>query len=214
MIQKKGVIIIELIRNAVTGANLIPTTLLGLVLLYWMIVIMGLFDFSFLDFDFDFDLEGAEGSDILSGIFVFLNVAELPLMLFLSILILNFWILSMLMYYLPIASGGLINGLLLIPAFILSMFLTKYETTPLKGIFKASNSQDDRAKKILHELCTLRGAIENGRLGQAELMIDGPSIVINVKPETEGETFNKGEVAFIWSKDSEKNVYYIRKLHL
>lgn len=179
-------------------------------MLYWIIAIIGVLDLDFLDFEFD----GLEQSDVLSALFVFLNVAELPFMLFFSILTLNFWVLSMLLYYLPLVTGGLLNGLLLIPILVISMFLTKYETLPLKGIFKTSNQHDERMIPIVHGLCTLRCSINGGRLGQAEVEVEGEatSIIINVKSDSVEDTFEKGEVAFIGSKDTDKNMYYIIKL--
>ena len=183
-----------------------------LVLLYWLTVTIGVFDFDFLDFDFDFELEGVEDLGFFSGLFVFLNVAELPFMLFFSILILNFWILTMILYYLPIAAGGLITLLLLLPLFVLSLFLTKYETIPLKGIFKGSNSQGAKATRIVHGLCTLRCDISGDKMGQAEVEKQGAAIVINVRPDTKGDTFYKGETAFVASKEVNKDVYNIIKL--
>lgn len=181
-------------------------------MLYWLIVTLGVLDFSFLDFDFDLDVEGIEDLGFLSGLFVFLNVAELPFMLFFSIWVLNYWILAMLLYYLPIAAGGLVAGLLLIPLFILSLFLTKYETMPLKGVFKGSNGRGAKATKIVHGLCTLRSDLSGDKMGQAEVDREGAAIVINVKPDTIGDIFTKGETAFVASKDASKNIYYIIKL--
>lgn len=208
----KGVVTTELLKNAVTGVNIIPTALLGLILLYWITVIIGAFDFDFLDIDMDI---GADNSGPFYAILAFLNVGELPFMLILSIFILNFWILSMLMYYLPfVAVGGLLNGILLIPAVIISIIITKYETIPLKGIFKYSNMQDNRGNQITRQLCILMCDVRDGRLGQAEIKRDGASIVINVKSEYEGEIFNKDETAFVNRKDEQKDIYYIVKLDL
>ncbi len=206
----KGVIIIELIRFALTGANIIPTVLLGLILMYWIIVIIGFLDLEFLDFDLD--VEGSEAAGVISGFFVFLNVAELPFMLFFSILTLNFWILSMFLYYLPISPGGFLNGILLIPTFVLSMFVTKYETWPLKSIFKASEQQNKKVSPTVNDFCILRCDIDHGQMGQAEMKKDHGTIVINVVPDVDGESFSKGEEAFVRRKDMNKNIFYIRKL--
>ena len=46
----------ELINNAFTGVNIIPTVLLMLVLIYWLTVILGIIDIDFFDFDIDFDI--------------------------------------------------------------------------------------------------------------------------------------------------------------
>ncbi len=201
----------ELLKNAVTGVNIIPTVLLGLVLLYWITVIIGALDFDFLDFDID--LDGVDNSGPFYAILAFLNVAELPFMLVFSILMLIFWIIAMFMYLLPIiVAGGLLNGVLLIPAMVISMAITKYVTNPLKGIFRYSNVQYNSGNGVTEHLCTLMCDVNNGRLGQAKIKRDGASIVINVKSEFDEESFDKDEVAFVSRQDTNKNVYYIIKI--
>lgn len=122
----------ELLRYAFTGINIIPTSLFLVTQLYWLIAITGFFDLDFLDFD----LEGAESVGPLGALAVFINIGQVPIALVCSMLVLNFWILSMLLYFLPIHPGGWINGLLLIPAFYLGLIITKYEIQPLKKIFQ------------------------------------------------------------------------------
>lgn len=200
----------ELLKNAFLGANIIPTVLLILVVLYWIITIIGVLDFDL--FDFDLDLDSGDGP--FYTILAFLKVGELPFMFILSILILNFWILAMFMYYLPITPGGVVNTILLIPAFILSMFITKIEFFPLKVLLKGSSTQnngDSEENIVIGQLCILKCEVKNGRLGQAEIERDGASVVINVKSEGEGVSFNKDEVAFVIRKDIDKNMYYIVK---
>jgi hypothetical protein len=158
------------------------------------------------------DFDASDNSGPFYAILVFLNVAELPFMLVLSILILNFWIISMLLYYLPIVQGGLVNGLLFIPVIMISTIITKYEVIPLKGIFKYSNMQANIENVATEQLCTLMCQVNNERLGQAKIKRDGASIVINVKSEYDKETFEKNEVAFVSRKDTDKNIYYIVKI--
>ncbi len=198
----------ELLKNAFTGINIIPTVLLLLVFLYWISVIFGALGFDFLDFD----LDGGDSSGPFYALLSFLNLAELPFMLVFSILILNFWIIAMLMYYLPITPGGPVNTVLLLPAIVVSMFITKYVMLPLKGIFKDSSVQEERGVEVIEHQCILKCNLENGRLGQAEIKRDGASIVINVKSEFHEESFHKDEIAFVIRKDTDKNIYYIVKM--
>ncbi|GMQ57754.1 hypothetical protein AN1V17_21490 [Vallitalea sediminicola] len=180
--------------------------------MYWIIVIIGAFDFDFLDIDIDV---GADNSGPFYAILAFLNVGELPFMLVFSIFALNFWIISMLMYYLPfVVVGGLLNGILLIPVMIISVLFTKCETIPLKGIFKYSNMQDNRGNQVIEQLCILMCEMKDGRLGQARIKRDGASLIINVKSEYDKESFDKDEVAFVSRKDTDKDIYYIVKLDL
>lgn len=204
----------ELLKNAFTGGNLIPTVLLILIVLYWLIAIIGAIGFDILDLDFDLDLDFADGEGPFYALFAFLKVGELPLMFVVSIIILNFWIIAMFMYYLPIPVGGRLNSILLIPAFILSVFITRVETFPLRLIFRHTNIEevnDDLGVTIIGQLCTLKCPVEDGRLGQAEIERDGAPFVINVKAENEGVSFRKNETAFVIRKDLEKDLYYIVK---
>lgn len=200
----------EIIKNAVTGVNIIPTAILAFSLLYWLVVIVGAIDIDFLDLDFD----GGADADVggFYGILVFLNIDKLPLMLVVSVASLIFWIISMLTYYLPIDIGGLLNGLLLIPALLVSLLISKFVTSPLKGIFISNNAQDDRFNEIKGQLCILVCDVRGGRLGQASIKRDGASLLINVKAKYEEDTFYKGEEAYVSKKDSDKNIYYILKV--
>ena len=207
----RGSVMSELLNNATTGVNFIPTVLLGLILLYWITIIIGAIDIDLFDIDIDIELEGGDNSSAFYAILAFLNVAELPFMLVFSVIILNFWILAMFMYYLPIEAGGLVNGLLLIPALAISLLITKIVTMPLKGMFRYSNMEYEGGGEVIGQLCTLLCDVKEGRLGQANIENNDASIVINVKVEFEEESFEKGEVAVVYRKDTDKNLYYIIK---
>ncbi|WP_238906845.1 OB-fold-containig protein [Clostridium sp. YIM B02506] len=198
----------ELINNAVKGVNIIPTVLLGLVLLYWITVIIGVFDFDLFELDFDVDVD----ADVFQGILVFLNLRDIPFMVFFSILSFIFWILSMMLYRLPITPGGFINGLILIPIFIVSLLVTKIITKPLKKLFKKDYEDIAPNGGVVGQLVTLITNIEDGRLGQGEIKRDGASLLINVKAEKDDDIFIKNEIAYVYRKDEDKNIYYIIKI--
>ncbi|AOR23754.1 OB-fold-containig protein [Clostridium taeniosporum] len=199
----------ELIKNALTGVNIIPTVILGLVLLYWITVIIGVIDLDLLEFDFQVDSH----AEVFQGILVFLNLGEIPFMVVLSILSLVFWILSMMLYRLPVEPGGFINGLLLIPTLIISLLITKIITKPLKVLFKRDYEEEIAQEGgVVGQLVILVSNIKEGRLGQGEIERDGASLLINVKAENEEDVFEKHEEAYVYRKDDDKNIYYIIKI--
>lgn len=196
---------LDLLKTAVTGVNLIPTTLLGLIILYWLIVIIGALDIDFFDFDLDVDI-----SNPFYDFLAFFNTGDLPFMLVLSIFSLPFWTISMIVSV--FVSTGWLNVVLIIPNIVLSLFITKAVTHPLKGLFKGILKQDaDIEKKIEGQLCILLCDLTYGRLGQAEIDRVGSSIRINVKVDGEGETLFKGDKAIVIKKDHEKDYYIIKK---
>lgn len=202
----------ELLQNAFTSVNIIPTMLLGLVLLYWITVIIGVADLDI--FDFDVDIDTCTSTDGLQEILAFFNIGQVPLMVIISIMALVFWILAMLIYMLPVPQGGLINVLLLIPALLISLLVTKVVSSSLRGIFKRVHAEaSDEHVVIIGQVITLLSDVNDGRLGQGEINRDGASILINVKAKYDDETFKKFEEAYVSKKDDEKNIYYIIKIH-
>lgn len=195
-----------MLRFATSGVNIIPTVLLGLMLFYWIFAIIGMFDFELIDFD----MEGADGGPF-DALAIFLNVGEVPFALVLSLIIINNWIIAMMMYFAPIESGGLISGLLLIPIFIASVLITKFQIIPIRYMIENSKRPNGISDRVLEKACTLLSDANENKLGQADIPRNGASIVVNVLPENAHESFTKGEHAVVIRKDEEKNIYYIAK---
>jgi hypothetical protein len=196
----------ELFHTALTGLNIVPTVLLGLVVVYWLTVILGALDLDFLDFDAD-GPEDAPG--FLNGLLAFINAANLPFMVVFSILVLFFWILVMLMHFLPFPPGGWVNAILYIPALAVSMVFTKLVTTPFKGLLDNMNTGRQK-DNLIGVLCTLQHDLLPERLGQAEVETGGASLRINVKTQGANE-IKKAETVYIVGKDPQKDIYYISK---
>ncbi len=176
-------------------------------MLYWFVSILGFLDLDFLDVDLD--LEGTEGIGPLGALAVFIKLGEIPFALTMSLIVLNFWIISMLMYYLPIEAGGLISGILLLPALIISVFITKLELVPFRKIFLERKNLDDIEHKLLGKRAKMLCDLDEGILGQAEVRQEGASIVVNVKILFEGHSFKKNETVLVFKKDEEKDLYYV-----
>lgn len=185
--------------------------LLVLILLYWLTVIIGLFDLDFLDLDLDLDLDAGEGSGFLDAIALFFGIGEIPFGLVLSLTVLNFWLIAMFLYFLPISPSSVLYGLLLIPVLMLAMVVTGYELRPLRVFFRSAQIPNDLSHKVMDRRCVLICDVSSDRIGQARISQRGAGIVINVTPEFDGDQFKKDEVAFVFRKDEEKDLYYITK---
>ncbi|MCP4149572.1 MAG: DUF1449 family protein [bacterium] len=224
---------LETLKIAITGINLLPTILLVLVLIYWLIMILGLIDMDHFhigdaDVDVDLDVDADAHADVHGdlhgdmdagasvhghpGFFhstlIFLNFAHVPSMIIISILVLLMWTFMMLANVFPIVVGGWIAGLLLIPGLLLSAVFTKWITTPLVKLFKRVEANIDEGADTIGRVCILLKDLQPGRLGQAELKADGKHLVINVKT-TKESGFLKGESALIVDKDKKKNFFNI-----
>jgi RNAse (barnase) inhibitor barstar len=176
-----------------------------------LFVIVGALDLEFLDFDFDID--GVESPGLLSSLALFLNIGKVPSGLVLSVLSLNFWILTMLMYLLSIDMTKPTSLAVLLVTFVGAVFITKVEMMPLRLVFKDFMREKEEVHDVLTKECELLCDLEAERLGQVKVYRRGAAIVLNVKVEFEDEKFVKSETAMISRKDMEKNLYYIRKIN-
>jgi len=211
---------LELFNVAILPLNLPFTILLLLIILYWLSVIIGALDLSFLDFDLDVetdtdvDVEGDVNISSTAGLHFkllrFVNLAYIPLMVIVSIFGISLWIGAILAnyYFNPIMSP-MIGLLIFIINFISAIFVTKIFTTPLKPLFKSLNLSASKTE-IVGSLCTLKFNLEIGQMGQAEVEIGGAPVLINVKVEKDPKLL-KGDKALVIMKSENKEYYIIEE---
>ncbi|MDX5347535.1 MAG: hypothetical protein LPK19_09840, partial [Hymenobacteraceae bacterium] len=131
----------ELFEAAFASVNIIPTALLVFVLIYWVAVILGLLDIDLfnleieVDTELDVDADGAGSIVWLNSVLAFFNLGRVPFMLFVTFVAVPFWAFSILLNYYVTYSFPWIGFLLLIPAFIGSLFVSKILTTPFVKMF-------------------------------------------------------------------------------
>ena len=207
----------EYIGYAFSGINILPSVLLLIVIFYWLMTIFGFFsiDGNFLDFDLGIDFDGDVDTDVsgtqgqaFGTIVEFLNLNSIPFMIYFTILVLVWWIASMLTYYLNIATRSLIAVFLLIVNIIIAFVITKLVTEPMKKFF--SSFQDKNDIKIVGKTCVLKNDISNEKIGQGEILVNGYPVIISVK--TDEKFILKGVEVKIIAFYSEKNIYEVKTI--
>ncbi|OGO76941.1 MAG: hypothetical protein A2Y23_00090 [Clostridiales bacterium GWB2_37_7] len=201
----------ELFTTAVEGVNIIPTTLLGLVVLYWLFVTIGALDLSSLDIDIDVDADVDAISDPLHSIMIFFKIGRIPIGFVISVIILVFWVLSMAMHLLPFKTGGIVAGIFMLPSLIISALITKAILSPLEKAFRKGTKSEFEQEIVEGRRGILLCDMTFGRLGQVEIKRDGSPIIINVKT-IKDEELQKGDEVLVLKKDEEKDFYLITKL--
>lgn len=206
----------ELLQAAVTPANIVPTTLMVLVMMYWVSVIVGLLDLEAIHFDVQKDIHIDKHVAIekdfsvawLNNILAFFNLGRVPFMVFMSFLALPFWVLAILtVHYAPFLPTG-IAFLMLIPNFILSLFVAKALTTPFVKMFAALEKEHDSTVTIIGKVCTVLLPATPNDLGQASVKTDAAPLILNVKT-TRGAFLKKGDTALVIDFDPVKQIYLI-----
>ncbi len=197
-----------------TGPNLPATVLLLLICFYWLFFMLGALGLDLFDLDLDFD--GAADSFLSVGFVAlrFLNIGELPLMLWLSVFAVSFWTLSMSLSISldsPASQRDVWMALWLIPRNVaVSVLITKILTQPLRGKF--SPVEPYPAEDLIGQEVIVTTGQVTPRDGQARYETEGAPLLLNVR--TASETLVKGDYAVIVDFDPTKRTYVVTKSNL
>lgn len=207
----------ELLQAAFSPPNIVFTTLLSVVLLYWLTVFLGLLDIGAADIDFDIDADVDVDVDVdgevsiggISGLLLFFNFGKVPFMVVMSFLILSMWTISLLLNY-HFGQGSLgFAAIMFLPNLASSLFITKVVTSPLIPVFRNLDGSEAPVDYI-GQVCTLTLSAGPGDLGQAEVLYNGSNLLISVMGDK--EHLKKGEKALIIQENKEKSYFIIQKL--
>lgn len=210
----------ELLDHSFSWVNIIPTFLLAFSLVYWLIVMIGAIDTDFFDIDLDIDadvdvdvdidVDAPDGISIgwFNSVLAFFNLGYIPLMIFVTFLSLPMWFIAVVSnYYLGI-DNFLLSLLLLIPNFIVSLFISKFATMPFVKLFKKLKKEGVSMKSLTGKICKVILVATDEHVGQAEVKDEGSSFLINTKTIS-GQIIKKGDTALIIEYEEANKIYHI-----
>ena len=205
---------LELFEFSITGINVIPTILLVFVIIYWLIVIIGIIDVDTVDVDLDLDVEVDAEVEVevevggFASVLSFFNIGHMPLMVFMTFFSLPLWVSSILVNdYFGIQSflPGLIT---FFPLFIGSLFIAKFLTIPIAKFYRKIRQETEAVKYIVGQICVAKLPISDMALSQAEIKVNGTSVLINVKTRN-GISIHKGESALVIEHNEAEKFYFV-----
>lgn len=216
----------EVVEAAFSAVNIIPTALLCIILIYWIIVIFGALDFEFLDFDVDADADvdldvdtdidadadvdhdagSHSGASIswINQLLVFFGLGHIPFMIYLSFLTLPMWVMSVAINHYLGNNSFLLSLVFFIPILIVSLFIAKFLTMPFVKIFGKMNQED--GMQVIGKIATVTLPIFEKRIGQAEILYEGDSVIVNAYSKIE---ILKGETVLVVQFNEDKKAYYV-----
>jgi len=208
----------ELINVSFNPANTVLSVLLILSVVYWILTMVtgvGDYDIDF-DTDIDADFDAPDGmvevpQDPSSFIqfLKFLNLDIIPITFFLTLVLLFTWLINVnISFFIPLPFW--MYFITIAPAFIASLFLTKYMIMPLKPFFKEINHKGEVAYDYLGRVGILKSSIENDKLGMLEIIINKDPIKLLVKSK-DGSLLKEGEKVQIVNENPDKKFYFVEK---
>lgn len=216
----------ELMTVSLAWVNLPFTLALGVVILYWIAMIVGVAHDGHHDLDADgdvdvhgHDLDGhdADGVDDAgmgaAGILLrFLHAEAVPLTAVLSVLALCMWAAAVLgNWYLNPAFALGRATLLLVPELFVAMIATRLILIPAAPLLRQMHTGVARKAVFVGQVAKVKSEDVTERSGQAELMLKGVSVLLNVRT-ADGVRLAKGDSALIVSHDEARGTYEVTKV--
>ncbi len=209
----------ELFDFAFSPPIIVYTILLMVFLLYWLTVIIGIFDFSSFDFDIDIDVDvdadtdiDIEGSGgIALAILGFFNFGKVPFMVLMSVLFLSMWTIAVLgTYY--VGDGSILFSIVLIPINLaIGLLITKVVTTPLIPIFDSIAKDEAKPIDYIGMLGEIVLETSNMQTGQIEIKHQKRLITLSVKAVEEHEgIIKRGSEVVIADHNADKSLFFVR----
>ena len=205
----------QLLEVASQFPTVIYSTLLGVVVIYWLVGMLGLIDLDFsgdaeLDVDLDSDVDVSVGG--LTGLFLTFGLTGVPFTLVISIIILICWLISFYLqfYLLTWLPDGwlyyLMGAISDLVVFFISLPITAVIIRPLKGMFKSVETATS------HQLVGKEAVIATGTVsetfGQARLFNEGAEILVDVRCD-QGHTLKMGDKVLVIEYLPDSHAYIV-----
>ena len=229
----------DFLQTMICPGMLPLTILMGINLLYWSVVAIGMVDLDFMDGALDGVLDGAvdgaadglidgalESSDgglevahgahgPLAVFLSFMNVGEVPITILVSFIIAKSWLLGLIYYtFMPnfliqFVPEPVSWGIVFFASVIPSLYLTGLSTRPLRRVFKLSTVTNSGS--LIGSVCMITSRQVTGTFGTAEVHTDGASLLLNVVCDSENN-LNRDAEAVIIDYDPDKDFYTVRPI--
>lgn len=201
-----------------TFPTAIPTVLLAVLLIYWVLSIIGIIDMGDsleLELDLDAGHVGHESPDLhsLAGYLVAMGLGGVPLSVAASVLVFFTWLLTALaqQYVLAMLPGSLLHTLagcaVLLLAAAMSIPISARLVKPMRGLFVKHHARSNSS--LVGLSCKIVTQSVDEGFGRAEVSDHGTSLNIRVWAKVPNK-MTKNSSAIILSYDEESQQYEVQ----
>jgi len=205
---------IGFLEAATSFPSVIYTVLLGVVLVFWLLSLVGIVDFDagpVIEAELHADADVDEIGDLASYLMA-LGLNGVPFSVVLSLLVLVSWTITCLvaMWLLPLVPTSLLRiaaGLVvMLAALAVAIPVTAHLIRPLRGLFVTHTAISNAG--LVGQACKVLTSSVDEKFGRAEVAMRGASVNIRVWAETPN-TLGKGSPARILDYDAPGERYLI-----
>jgi hypothetical protein len=198
--------------------TVIYSTLLGIVVIYWLVGMLGIIDLDLApdaDLDIELDTDVTASAGALTGLLLTFGLTGVPFTLVISIVLLVSWLISI---YAQIYVMSLLDTVWLyylvgitstVVVFFISLPVTGLLIRPLRGMFNSVETATS------DHLVGRDGTVATGKVtasfGQAKVLNEGAEILLDVRCEPE-HTLTMGDKVLLIEYCREKHSYIVAPL--
>lgn len=204
------------LNTIISFPTAIYTTLLGIVIFYWLFALVGMMDIDILDGDIDVDADGdIDGLGGISGLMVTLGLTGVPITIIISFLVFWGWLFTyfsslFLLQLLPFNwLQWIVGTVVIIFSFGLAIIFTARCIRPLKPFYKSHYDQTS----LVGKQCIISTSKVTEKFGQAICDLGSTELIINIRHK-EPNTLKKGGKVTVLEHNQEENTYTVSELNL
>jgi len=205
----------KLLEVSAQFPSVIFTTLLGVVVIYWLVGMLGLIDLDFagdVDLELDADIDANISVGGLTGFLLTFGLTGVPFTLVISIMALICWLISVyfqfyLLTWLP--SGWLyylLGSASDVAIFFISLPITAIIIRPLKGMFNSVEAA--LSSQLIGLSATIATHSVSTTFGQARVFNEGAELLLDVRCDPQ-HTFTMGDKVLVIEYSPENHTYIV-----
>lgn len=204
----------EIWHTALNPTCLPATLLLGVVLLYWILGLLGIAgsDDGGADSHDDASSDGGENwvGEITGAMLRMLNAKGIPFMVVISILVIFLWGCMVWGFMILPKSLPLFSLWLSLGSLVAALILTSIVAMPLKPLYEKIRFDDEPHIPVIGRVGKVRSNSISTTFGQVEIPDASGPMFINARLSEDHPDLEKGSEVIVISLDKEKLVYTVR----
>lgn len=205
---------IELLEGALRFPTVVPTVMLGIVLVYWACVLVGLLDIDLFSLDAGVELDAAgDGLSATSAIGPSGSVdfGSAPVSVIASVCVLFAWTGTYVMSAVlgPVASSLALGASLLVGTTLVSLAATSQILRPFRRFFATVPALKKRS--LIGRTCTVTTLRVTDHHGQAVVEDGAAGVTIQIR-SSEPERLGKGTEALIFDYAESEDVFLVKPM--
>ncbi len=196
--------------------TVIYSTLLGIVVIYWLVGMLGIIDLDLApDVDLDLETDITASAGALTGLLLTFGLTGVPFTLVISIVLLISWLISI---YVQIYVVSLLDTVWLyyivgiistVVVFFISLPITAIVIRPLRGMF--NSVETSTSDHLVGRDGTVATGTVTASFGQARVLNEGAEILLDVRCDPE-HTLTMGDKVLLIEYCREKHSYIVAPL--